>query len=271
MTRHTDVVAALERIAPPALASSWDNVGLLVQPLDPRPVRRVLLTIDLTEPVFAEAVERDADFIVSYHPPIFTGMKRLTPARPQSRVILGAIAQGIPIYSPHTALDAAPQGMTDWLLDGLGPMVVRKAIQPALSFEDVGGPAIGVGRIGELAGAEPLSELIGRLKSWLNLQHVRVAAPDEHAAGLPIKEIAVCPGAGGSVFENVRGIELFVTGEMRHHDVLAMVSRGASVILTEHTNTERGYLQVLRRRLEAVLDGVEVVVSRIDRDPLRVI
>jgi len=266
-----DVVAALERIAPPALASSWDNVGLLIEPPRSGSVNRVFLTIDLTEAVFAEAVEREVDFIVSYHPPIFSGLKRLTQAGAQSRVLLEAIARGIPIYSPHTALDAAPQGMTDWLLDGLGPMVVRKAIQPALSFEDVGGPAVGVGRLGELAGAAPLSELILRLKAWLNLEHVRVASPDEHAAGLPLKEIAVCPGAGGSVFENVRGVELFVTGEMRHHDVLAMVSRGASVVLTEHTNTERGYLQVFAGRLEAMLDGVDVLVSNADRDPLRVI
>ncbi|MCO4772459.1 MAG: Nif3-like dinuclear metal center hexameric protein [Deltaproteobacteria bacterium] len=271
MTAHTDVVAALERIAPPQLAASWDNVGLLVEPLAPRAVRRVLLTIDLTEPVFAEAQERSADFIVSYHPPIFAGIKRLTAGRPMSRVVLGAIAAGIPIYSPHTALDAAPHGMNDWLLDALGPMIVRRAIQPAPFFEDVGGPAAGVGRIGELAGAEPLSELIRRLKAWLDLPYVRVATPDEHAAGRPLKEVAVCPGAGGAVFEGMKGIELFVTGEMRHHDVLNKVAEGSSVILTEHTNCERGYLGVLARRLHELLDGVEVMVSAVDQDPLRVV
>ena len=271
MADYKDVIAAMERIAPPQLAASWDNTGLLVEPLSPRPARRVLLTIDLTEPVLAEAVAGEVDFIVSYHPPIFEGLKRLTASRPLSRVVLGAIAAGIPIYSPHTALDSAPHGMSDWLLDGLGPMVVRKAIQPALSFEDVGGPAVGFGRLGELAGAEPVAELARRLKAWLNLSHVRVAAPEEHAAGLPLREVAVCPGAGGSIFEGVRNVEVFITGEMRHHDVLALVAKGSSVILTDHSNTERGFMHVLAARLQDALDGVAVAVSTVDRDPLRVV
>ena len=271
MTAHTDVVAALERIAPPQLAAAWDNTGLLVEPIAPRPVRKVLLTIDLTEPVFAEAREVGADFIVSYHPPIFGGMKRITTARPLSRVILGAIAAGIPIYSPHTALDAAPGGMNDWLLDGLGPSIVRRAIQPATDYEDVAGPAAGFGRMGELAGPSPLSAIIRDLKAWLNLDYLRVAAPEEHRAGQLLKEVAVCPGAGGSVFEGLRGIEVFVTGEMCHHDVLARVADGSSVILTDHTNTERGYLGVLKSKLEEMLEGVEIVVSEVDSDPLTVV
>lgn len=271
MTTHSDVVAVLERIAPLELAASWDNVGLLVEPLAPRPVRTILLTIDLTEPVWAEAQAADADFIVSYHPPIFSGLKRLRPTDALSRVLLGALTDRVPIYSPHTALDAAPGGMADWLLDGLGPCIVRKAIDPALAFEDVGSPAVGAGRIGELAGREPLTELVRRLKAWLDLPYLRVAAPEEHAAGQPLCEVAVCPGAGGSLFEGVTGVELFVTGEMRHHDVLRRVAAGSSVILTDHTNTERGYLDVLAARLGNELPGVDVVVARSDRDPLRVV
>ncbi len=271
MIAHADVLAALERIAPLSLAASWDNVGVLVQPLQPRPVRTLLLTIDLTEPVLAEALELGADFIVCYHPPIFEPLRALTPSGPQGRALLGALEAGITLYSPHTALDAAPHGMNDWLLDGLGHMIVRRAVEPATAFEDVGGPAVGFGRIGELASAEPLTELVRRLKAWLDLPYVRVAAPEEHAAGLPLREVAVCPGAGGSVLSGLRNIELYVTGEMRHHDVLALVAAGSSVILTDHTNTERGYLQVLSARLEQALPGLAAPVSRVDRDPLRVV
>ena len=268
---HTDVVSALERIAPLSLAAAWDNVGLLVEPGTPRDVQRVLLTIDLTEAVFAEAMQREADFIVSYHPPIFEGVTRLVQSSPSARLLMGAIAAQLPIYSPHTALDAVPDGMSDWLLSGLGNTIVSRAIHPASHFEEVAGPAAGVGRLGELATAVPLSVLIRRLKAWLDLEHVRVAAPEDHAAGKPLRELAVCPGAGGSLFKGVAGVELFVTGEMRHHDVLALVAAGSSVILTDHSNCERGYLQVLAGRLTDALDGVEVMVANSDRDPLRVV
>jgi putative NIF3 family GTP cyclohydrolase 1 type 2 len=73
------------------------------------------------------------------------------------------------------------------------------------------------------------------------------------------------------LFTKVRFTDLLITGEMRHHDVLAKVASGAAVVLTDHTNTERGYLPILARRLERGLSGVTVVVSRCDVDPLRVV
>ena len=63
-------------------------------------------------------------------------------------------------------------------------------------------------------------------------------------------------------------MDLLVTGELRHHDVLAWVARGTSVILTDHTNTERGFLGILGKRIEKALPGVRTLLSRRDRDPL---
>jgi putative NIF3 family GTP cyclohydrolase 1 type 2 len=82
--------------------------------------------------------------------------------------------------------------------------------------------------------------------------------------------VAVCPGAGGSVFEQVDEVDLLVTGEMRHHDVLSRASQGTSVILTDHTNSERGFLASLAKRLTDACLGLEVSVSKVDRDPLQI-
>jgi putative NIF3 family GTP cyclohydrolase 1 type 2 len=78
----------------------------------------------------------------------------------------------------------------------------------------------------------------------------------------------VCAGAGGSLFAPLFGPDLFLTGEMRHHDVRAKVEAGASVILCDHTNTERGYLPALARRVGALCPDVVVAISSEDRDPL---
>lgn len=111
---------ALDRIAPPALAQAWDNVGLLVGDRAAR-CRRGLLCIDLTPPVLAEAIRLRCELVVAYHPPLFQPIKRiLTSGGDTASLVHRAIAAGIAIYSPHTALDAAPGGTNDVLAELCG-------------------------------------------------------------------------------------------------------------------------------------------------------
>jgi putative NIF3 family GTP cyclohydrolase 1 type 2 len=106
----------------------------------------------------------------------------------------------------------------------------------------------------------------------LGIGLIRAAMSERHARGEPIEQIAVCAGSGSSIFENWRGPELFVTGELRHHAILEKLGEGASVLVCDHTHTERGYLPVLRERLLSLCsDEIEVLVSKVDRDPLQII
>ncbi|VDK31912.1 unnamed protein product [Taenia asiatica] len=98
------------------LAEPWDNVGLLIEPSAPKSVSRICLTNDLTEPVLDEVTHIGASFIISYHPPIFRPLKRLTQATSKERIVVKCIEQKIAVYSPHTALDAVSGGLNDWLL-----------------------------------------------------------------------------------------------------------------------------------------------------------
>ena len=110
-----DVVQVLDEIAPPQLAQSWDNVGLLAGDRSAR-CKRILLCIDLTPPVLDEAIASNCELIVAYHPPIFRPIARLLADSPDTDAIVhNAIAAGIAIYSPHTALDAAAGGTNDVL------------------------------------------------------------------------------------------------------------------------------------------------------------
>ena len=113
------VIDALEAIAPPDYAEAWDNVGLLVGSRT-WPVEHVLLTIDLTDQVLDEAVRSSVQMIIAYHPAIFDPIRSLNDETPRQRIALYAAANGIAVYSPHTALDAAPGGINDWVAEGLG-------------------------------------------------------------------------------------------------------------------------------------------------------
>ena len=115
-----DVVTKLNEFAPLQLAEKWDNVGLLVEPSKPHSVKSILLTNDLTERVAQEAVDKKVNMVISYHPPIFVPLKRLTSSKFKERIIVKMIENRIAVYSPHTAFDAVKNGVNDWLASGLG-------------------------------------------------------------------------------------------------------------------------------------------------------
>lgn len=112
-----DLAAAVERLAPRHLAAEWDNVGLLAgRPA--WPLRRALVALDLTDAVAREALSRQVDALVLYHPPIFKGIQRITPDAPVPTTLLpDLLAAPVALFSLHTALDAAPGGTNDVLLD----------------------------------------------------------------------------------------------------------------------------------------------------------
>lgn len=387
--RAGDLVKAMESIAPLAAAADWDNVGLLLGSADD-PLTGdgagdrggVLLTIDLTHAVLDEAQHAGCRAVLAYHPPIFAPVKRVTDGAPLSGVVLRAARAGLAVYSPHTALDAAPGAMSDWLADGLVdhaqpggsaagadrraivpdaklrpteelkivsfvPADKADAVRDALASAGAGqigkyrvcsfaSPGTGtflgsdgahptIGRVGRLERADELRlemvcakealalalatlrqfhpyeepaidvyelvaqprreagmgrrlvldqpatlvQLCERLKGHLRLPAVMAA---DAGAGA-ITHLGLCPGSGGSLLEEARrqGCRAFVTGEMKHHEVLEAVRTGVSVILAGHTATERGYLPVLRERLKGLLAGVPISVSQADKDPLRLV
>jgi len=113
-----DIAAAIERIVPLGLAQDWDNVGFLIG--DPkRNVKNVLLTIDVTTDVVAEAKKLKTDLIISYHPIIWDGLKKITSDGPTG-VVYDLIRARISVFSIHTALDSAVGGVNDGLAEILG-------------------------------------------------------------------------------------------------------------------------------------------------------
>ncbi len=374
-TTVASLVEAMERIAPPTLAAPWDNVGLLIGART-WPLAGVVLTNDSTQAVLEEARSAGATAVVSYHPPIFAAQKSLTDATPTGRLALAAAAAGIAVYSPHTALDAAPGGLGDWLAQAFGEARITP-LQPAAllpvgeqtklvtfcpaeavaplrealsragcgrigdyeqcSFElrgqgtFLGGesthPAIGErgvlervdevrlemacsrahlgdavaalraahpyeeppieihrlearpsreagqGRRVALAAPVDLPSVLAAIKRRIGVEQLRVApAAAAAAAGGRVSCIGLCPGSGGELLEAAiaSGCDVFFTGEMRHHDVLAARERGCTVVLAGHTNTERPYLPVLAERLRGLLPGCAVEVSREDRWPIEI-
>ncbi|GAA3615883.1 Nif3-like dinuclear metal center hexameric protein [Flavivirga amylovorans] len=113
-----DVINHLEELAPLAYAEDFDNVGLLVGNKNEK-VTGILVTLDTLEAVVEEAIEENCNLIVSFHPIIFKGLKKITGKNYVERVVMKAIKHDIAIYSMHTAIDNAINGVNDMICNKL--------------------------------------------------------------------------------------------------------------------------------------------------------
>ncbi|KAK5576082.1 hypothetical protein RB653_007220 [Dictyostelium firmibasis] len=116
-----EVLKKLGELIPLNLAEKWDNVGLLIEPsnTDSMNIESIFLTNDLTEPVLQEAINEGANFIFSYHPPLFNQFKTVNQKSIPQRIAIKSIENKIPVYSPHSALDSCDDGLNDWIANGL--------------------------------------------------------------------------------------------------------------------------------------------------------
>jgi len=193
-----EILQELKAFAPPELACSWDNVGLLVDA--GRPVDKVLTALDITADVVEEAAAAGCQLIVSHHPVIFDPIKRIT-AQDVPALLL---QKGISGICMHTNLDAAPDGVNDLLADTLG--IAREGRR---NFAE------NCGRIGSVA-----PTTTGAIaKFCVDTLHSGVKYVD---SGKPVTCLAEVSGAGGSYLQEAidEGTDCLVTGEAAHHIAL---------------------------------------------------
>jgi dinuclear metal center YbgI/SA1388 family protein len=256
-----EVIAVLEELAAPRWAESWDNVGLIVGDPDAS-IGRVLVTVDYSVAVAEEARATKVELVVAYHPPMFAPVKRV----PHEALWADAVRRGIALYSPHTALDVALGGTNDFLADACGVAAAgRRPLRPFVGRPGTAEPeGIGLGRVGDIP-PETLAKVVARIKPALGLEYVLVAG----SLDTIVRRVAVAAGAGGELIEDAirERADLFVTGEIRHHDALCALRRGMSVVATLHSNSERAAVKAYASRIAERLEGLTVVMSKQDVDP----
>jgi dinuclear metal center YbgI/SA1388 family protein len=252
-------LAVVERLAPAALAEDWDNVGLLVGRHD-RPVRRVLVALELREAVLAEARDRGADALLVHHPPVFPALAAVTDATPAAALVLSAAEERRTVVAAHTNLDAAPGGLNDHMAALLG-MTGAVPLVPAAT----GQAGAGLGRVGTVAPVA-LGAYAARVAALIPGAVVHTGDP-----GATVGRVACCTGSGASMIDDARaaGADLYVTGDLKHHD--ADRAAGMPLLSVSHAQTERiamrGWFATLRDALAP--EGVEALFAEADTDPWR--
>jgi dinuclear metal center YbgI/SA1388 family protein len=258
MLTVADVAAFLDEFAPPVLAESWDNVGLLVGDFK-QSVRRVMTCLTITPASAREAVAEHADLVVTHHPLPFRPLTRLTSETSEGRLLLKLIEAKISVFSPHTAFDSAQEGINQRLATGLQ----LAQIEPIVPIGEAGQ---GAGRRGRLPAAISLTELAARIKRLLAIEYLQVVGPLDRS----VRHVAVACGSAGEFMTPAKaaGCDCLVTGEVRFHGCLEAESLDIGLVLAGHFASERFAVEELAGVLTGRFGSLQVWVSQQESDPL---
>ena len=202
-----DIIQVIEDFAPLSAQEGWDNSGLCVGSPDDE-VNGVLMALDCTPELVDEAVACGADMIVTHHPLIFSGLKKISPDNQVGLAVMKAIKAGISIYAAHTNADKVLAGVS-------GAMAAR------LNLTDVeilqkNGENVGLGVVGNLPEPLDAENLIVQVKEKFGLKAMRTSRPLDSK----ISRIAMCGGSGGSLIGEARraGAQLYISGDISYHN-----------------------------------------------------
>lgn len=263
------VQVAVEELWPESLAEGWDEVGL-VAGHPSAPVTRVLFAVDPTLEVIEEAVEWGAELLITHHPLLLKGVTSVAANTPKGRAVHRLIETGTALLTVHTNGDSAVGGVSDVLADALGLQDVQPLTQAANGL-----PEEGIGRVGDLADVETLGDFAARVFGILPAVAggVRVSGDRD---GL-VRRVAVCGGAGDSLFDQVRAsnADVYVTADLRHHPASeareAALNDRPYLIDVSHFASEWLWLPAAAEALGNVLadqgHDVEIRVSTTNSDP----
>lgn len=251
----TELIAWLEKKYPAASAENWDNVGLLVGE-DSGEVNHVFLALDLTEKTLEEAIAEGADMIITHHPMIFSGMKKINNHNFTGRKIIKLIQKGIPYYAMHTNYDVL--GMADLSAEYLK---IEDTVPLDITEENADGLQ-GIGRVGNLESEMTLKEYAEFVKASLKLKDVKVYGNLERS----VKRAAVCTGSGKSYIDKAisMGAEVYVTGDIDHHNGIDAVAKGIAIIDAGHYGTEYIFMEAVKEELLTDFPVLSVTCAKVE-------
>jgi len=237
----------LDEIAPFSNQDKFDNAGLLVG--DPNAeVSKVLVCLDVTNKVIAEAVEKGVNLIISHHPLMFRPVSKIANADP----LHALVRNNINLISAHTNIDVAVGGTSDLMLARLG------FPKNKIAFIPINTDGTGYGRVVELDSPIFAKDLAAKCKTAFNCTAVRYVD-----SGKPLSKICVSSGSGKDLVEIVlnAGCDAFICGEVSHDSMVCAANYGLTLIEAGHFHTEDIFCDDLIDKLKSQFKGLDIEKS----------
>ena len=249
-----DIINIIESVAPLSYQEAWDNSGLQVGDRNAE-IRAALLTVDVTESVVDEALEKRCDLIISHHPLIFKGLKHLTGSTPQERCVEKAIRHGIAIYSSHTSMDAYLHGVSGRIANKIG-ITDYKILIPSATEE------VGLGVIGKLDTPMKSEDFVKYVQAIFDCSLRYIAA-----CKAEVQTIAICGGAGAEFTAEAikQGADVYITADMKYHEMQSAYGQ-IGIIDLDHWVSEHFTREIFEELLSA---HIPVFIAENDGTPIQ--
>lgn len=267
----SEIIEILEKLAPLSMACDWDNPGLLAGRYD-KEVKKILLALDATDEVVEEAVLMKADLLITHHPLIFKPVKNVNDQSFVGRRLMAMIQNDLSYYAMHTNFDAAPNGMGAVAAGRLGlissqVLEVMGTVGENSKQDGSVSTSYGIGRYGLLEEKMTIKDLADKIKSAYGIPFVTVFGSGNEER--LVQKVAVCPGSGGSVMKEALkcGAEVYVTGDIGHHDGIDALAEGLTVIDAGHYGIEHIFMDYMEHFLYDKLGGAAQVKKAADAFP----
>ena len=271
-----DLVSAYHDLYPAELAEGWDASGLIAGRAEV-PVKKVLFAVDAVTATAEEAVALGAGLLITHHPLLLKGAQFIPASDYKGSVLHTLIENKCGLLAAHTNSDAAVAGVNECLAEALGLINILPLAEE--KTQELAGKTytVGIGRVGDLATPIPLKELAQKLAKILpaTAGGLRVAGKPDTA----VQKIALCGGAGDSLFDEVRAhqADVYITADLRHHPASELRERALleggkpALIDCSHFASEWVWLRTAAQRLTQLLAErgfkVETAVSELNSDP----
>ena len=235
LLRHIDTFAPFE------LAEEWDNSGLIVGDYSAE-VKRIAVCLDAVTQAVISADELGCNVLVAHHPLIFRPVKNITLNTEQGRTIFEAARRNISIIAAHTNWDKTAGGVNDILAALIG----LKSTEALSSF----------GVYGSIIPKMKLKTFAEHVKSSWGLSHIDIFP----VANKTVSRVALCGGSGAEFWRSAKrvGADVYITADMKYHEISDAVNEGLSVALCDHGEMERVSVSQLAHKLEGC--GIETVI-----------
>lgn len=250
-----DIMDVIEKSYSKTYALEWDNVGLLAG-RDDKEVKTIYLAVDATDEVVKEAIAMKADMLITHHPLIFAGMRKITNQEFIGNRLIKLIQNDISYYAMHTNYDV--MGMAE--LSGKMLHMKKAEVLEVTGYSeisntsDTAGCPEGIGRIADLEHAVTLRQCAHEVKQAFSLESVKVFGDLDSK----IRRAAICPGSGKSVLGRTveKGADVLITGDIGHHEGIDAVAQGLAVIDAGHYGIEHIFVEDMKCYLRQHLEGV---------------
>lgn len=257
LAKISDIILLIEDAFPLSFQESWDNSGVQIGCANSE-CHGVLLSLDITEAVIDEAIERNCNLIVSHHPLLFKELKRISDETYIERCVKKAITHSITIYSAHTNADVAPKGLNIFLGSALG-------LKDVELLDSSNSQEYGLGAIGVLPYPLGWDELQAKLQAFFQSNQIHFNTTPNKLIG----SVAVCGGAGAFLWQKAKekGADIFITGEAKYNDYLD--AEGIITLITVgHYESEHKITELFYRIISSKYPGIAKVTEK-EQNPIK--